>query len=152
MSTNDNNFGLLDNRFLARSLGMLNLGEPLTVQQTEPISSVLSLLKEHKTGCVIVCNRQDQVVGIFTERDVLLKYVLNNLDVSTPVSEFMTPEPKTLQMTQAIAFALQMMSEGGYRHIPVVDEDSIPVGLISVKNLVDYVAKQITRDLQAFDV
>ena len=59
----------------------------------------------------------------------------------------MTKEPKTAEMTSTMAFVLNMMSEGGYRHMPIVDEENRPVGMVSVKDLVDFIAKKLSTDL-----
>ncbi|MCB0359791.1 MAG: CBS domain-containing protein, partial [Bdellovibrionales bacterium] len=66
---------------------------------------------------------------------------------TTPLSEVMTSSPHTQTMTSTMAFCLTMMSEGGYRHIPIVDDDDIPIGLVSVKDIVDYIVGQLQLDL-----
>jgi CBS domain-containing protein len=66
-----------------------------------------------------------------------------------PVSHFMTKNPSSAFMTTSIAYGLSMLSQGGFRHIPIVDDDNFPVALISVKDIVDHIVGQLTSDLLA---
>ena len=61
-------------------------------------------------------------VGVFSERDALLKLNTAAAELSNrPVSEFMTPKPQTLDTDARLAFAVQRMDMGAYRHLPIVD-------------------------------
>lgn len=146
-------FGLLDNRFLAQSLGVLDPKTPLVVTQETKISEAIAILQKHKIGCVIVTDVSGKITGIFTERDVLLKVALKPVQINkTTVASVMTPKPQCADMTTSIAFALNMMSHGGYRHIPLVDSEGYPIGIISVKDVVDYLANTVAKDITAFGV
>lgn len=146
------NFGIIDNRFLAKSVGLLNPPTPLLVHEDEPVRTALEKLKQHKVGSVIVTDLPGKVVGIFSERDVILKITLTDIDVDrTPISQLMSKNPQTATMTTTIAFALNMMSQGGYRHIPIVDDANFPVGMLSVKNIVDFIVHALLKDLAQFD-
>ena len=149
MSTHQ--FGLLDNRFLARSLGVLEPPSPLLLPQETTISDAIELLQKHKIGCVIITDVMGKISGIFTERDVLLKVSLKPIHPSkTSVATVMTKNPQTATMTTSVAFALNMMSHGGYRHLPIVDEENFPIGIISIKEIIDFIARTISKDLAAF--
>lgn len=141
-------FGVLDNRFLSRSLGLLNPKPPITLSETASIDDALALLREHRVGCLVLVDEQEKIAGIFTERDVVLKVSVCDLSLPhTPISSVMTRNPHTEKMTTSMAFALNMMSQGGYRHIPIVDDDGYPVGMVSVKDIVDYIVEQLNKDL-----
>ena len=142
--------GILDQRFLARSVGLLNPPPPLIASENTTLRSVIETLREQKVGCVIIVNDAGRLAGIFSERDVLTKIALLHTDYEVPISQFMTKNPQTAQMTTTIAFALSMMSHGGYRHIPIVDEENFPVGMVSVKNIVDYLVQSLLKDLVNF--
>ena len=143
--------GVLDHRFLARSVGLLNPPPPLTLSHDAPVRTALELLKQHRVGSLVVVDDQGSIAGIFTERDVVLKFILSDIDIDqTPISALMTPEPHSEQMTCTMAYALNMMSLGGYRHIPLVDDDNMPIGVISVKDIVDYIVGQLTKDIVNF--
>ena len=94
------------------------------------------LMREHHVGCVLVVNGE-RLAGILTERDLLLK--MEGADPNEPVARFMTPDPETLELDDPIVWALNRMSVGGYRHVPLVDRQGRPVGILSVKDIVHYI-------------
>jgi CBS domain-containing protein len=94
---------------------------------------------EHRIGCVLV-QRAGKLVGVFTERDVLTKVVFRETSGTMTVESVMTREPETLEETQTIACALNKMSVGGYRHIPIIKRGK-PVGVVSIRDLVDFLVE-----------
>jgi CBS domain-containing protein len=116
---------------------------PLTVFPETRIREVLQLMNERQVGCVMVVENR-QLVGIFTERDALLKLGTEAATLGDrPVSQFMTPHPQTLRLDAKIAFAVQRMDLGGFRHVPVVSPSNEPVGVISVRDILDYLSEKI---------
>jgi len=115
---------------------------PVIVSPNRPIGDVLELLVEHSIGCMIVADG-DQAVGIFSERDALMRIgaAVESLR-DAPVERFMTAAPETLDADAPIAFALHMMNVGGYRHLPVVSDGRI-VGVVSIRDILQYLAAQL---------
>jgi CBS domain-containing protein len=137
---------MIDYRFLSQSLGVLNPPPPSTVTVGESVVNCIKTLQTQKHGCLLVINKLGTLEGIFTERDVVLKVALAQVDLAkVPVEEFMTKNPQTASMTTTVAYALNMMSHGGFRNLPIVDTDMFPVGLISVKNIIDFLAQSIGK-------
>ena len=100
-------------------------------------------MNESKTGCVLIMEK-DTLAGIVSERDILYK-AFQNRDVDTSqitVESLMTPSPETLNDDDTIAYALNRMSLGGYRHIPILKDLKV-VGLVSVQNIFKYIAKYL---------
>lgn len=145
-------FGVLDTNFLCRSISVLQPHKPLSVKQTDSIESVLQLLRSNKIGCVLVTGQDGKLSGIFSERDVLLKVISGYpANKAQPVSEFMTPDPVTQPPDATIGFVLNLMSTGGFRHMPILDGDGLALGIVSVKDVIDFIVKSFTDDLLAFD-
>jgi CBS domain-containing protein len=144
------NFGAIDNRLLAESVGLLNPRTPLTLPEDAELGQTLTFLREHKIGAVVVTDAQGKVSGIFTERDVILRVALQGLRINTALKTIMTVNPRTIQMTTTIAFALQLMSGQGFRHLPIVDSDNYPIGIISMKDIVDYLVRTVIGSLSEF--
>jgi len=137
---------MIDNRLLSKSLGVLNPPPPPMVPLGEPVANCIKILQSQKQGCLLVINKLGTLEGIFTERDVVLKVALANLDLqSVPVEEYMTKNPQTASMTTTVAYALNMMSLGGFRNLPIVDTEMFPVGLVAVKNIIDFLAQSIGK-------
>jgi CBS domain-containing protein len=101
------------------------------------IADAIALMKQYGVGCVLVESEQ-RLIGIFTERDVLFRVVGTPLDPTrTPVSDVMTPNPESLRMENELAWVLNLMAVGGFRHVPIVDDDGRPVAVFSVRHIVE---------------
>jgi 2-oxoglutarate ferredoxin oxidoreductase subunit beta len=111
------------------------------------VGEVLKQLVDQRVGCaVIVGNAEEKVVGIFSERDALLKLNTEFANLKDrPVSEFMTKNPETLQANAKIAFAVQRMDLGGYRHVPIVDDQGRLQGVISVRDILNYLTDRLAQ-------
>jgi len=80
-------------------------------------------------------------VGIFSERDVLLRIAHRFNQVATrPIAEFMTTDPVTLEADAPIAFALNKMSSGDYRHVPVTRGGHV-VGVLSLRDVLRFLSE-----------
>jgi CBS domain-containing protein len=89
---------------------------------------------------VVVVSASGALTGILTERDFLMKVAGQPHYALLPVRDFMTREPETVSLADTLAFALGKMDAGGYRHLPVV-EDELPIGVISVRDILRHVTK-----------
>lgn len=116
--------------------------KPSTVAPDTPIGEVLKKMVDEIIGCVMVVE-SGKLVGIFSERDALMKL---NTDApkhfNRPVSQFMTPDPVTLEAENKIVFALHKMNVGGYRHIPILHQGQL-VGVISIRDILRYLTDRI---------
>jgi signal-transduction protein with cAMP-binding, CBS, and nucleotidyltransferase domain len=111
------------------------------------IGQAARIMKEHRVGCVLV-EDGGKLFGIFTERDILTKLVGTGYDpAKVAIDGVMTRNPETLTPEDPIAFALQRMSVGGFRHLPLVDSGGHPVGILSVKDIVDYLAEHFPQEI-----
>lgn len=144
-------FGVLDSSFLCQSLGVLSLHDAVKVSENDSLHDVIDVLKNNKIGCVVVVNSAQLICGIFSERDCVLKVFGNDINLkTTKVSEYMTKDPVTATPDMTIAYALNLMSQGGFRHLPVVDDTNMPVSMISAKDVIDYIVESFTNDLLDF--
>ena len=85
----------------------------ICVHPDTQVADAIALMKQHSCGCVLV-QAGDRLLGIFTERDVLLRVAGAGLDTRrTAVSSVMTPDPETLTMRDELAWVLNLMAVGG---------------------------------------
>ena len=119
-------------------ISVLDPRKPVQVSGELSVREAISLMNEHHTGCVLVVE-DGKLAGIFTERD-LLRIVQEEIDTSAmSVSEVMTPNPDSLRPEHRLALALNEMSEGGFRHIPLVDGQHRPVGIVAMRDIVQFI-------------
>jgi CBS domain-containing protein len=122
------------------SVSRLQPSEALVVAPQQSVADAVALMRQHRVGCVLVCEGH-KIVGIFTERDLLRRIVATGKAMETRLIECMTPNPVTVQPKESVSAALRRMEEGGYRHLPVIDADGKPVGILSAKRIVHYLAE-----------
>ena len=115
------------------------LRPPVCVTPDATVRDAIEAMNEHRTGCVLVVE-DARLVGVFTERDVLTKIANQGTDIdATAVAVVMTPDPEYLTLDDGIAYALNMMSVGGFRHIPLVDAEGCPTGVVAMRDIVDFI-------------
>lgn len=108
-------------------------------------------MARHETGAILVVDDQGRLAGLFTERDVLNRVVAQGLDPdSTQLSTVMTADLQTASPDKPLAHALHMMFEGGFRHVPVVEEGR-PVGMVSARNALGLEIQQFEKELEDRD-
>lgn len=116
------------------------LRPPVCVAPAASIRQTIRSMNERRNGCVLVVEPDDRLVGVFTERDVLTKIAGCDIDLdATPVADVMTADPECLTLDDGIAYAMNMMSVGGFRHIPLVDAGRRPTGVVAMRDIVDYI-------------
>jgi len=120
-------------------LAQINLADPLMVTPETSLRETIETMRRAGKGCILIC-QGDSLKGIFTERDLVKRVMVAGADLESPVSQFMSPNPVTLRRSDPIGLAIRTMYDGGYRRLPVVDANGSPIGIMSVKRLVQYLA------------
>ena len=111
----------------------------LGMDEASSYEEVLGRLRDAHAGSVVV-TKGGKVSGIFTERDVLNRCVLEGVGPGTPVGTLMTAGPATLPCTATVADALALMHGRRVRNIPLVDASGAPKGLLTVGRLIRFLA------------
>jgi CBS domain-containing protein len=100
------------------------------------VSKAAKLMAAKNVGAVLVIE-DDSLVGILTERDIVFRVVAQGLDAqATPLSDVMTKTPHTVEPDQPFGYALLVMQENGFRHLPVI-QDGKPIGIVSSRSALD---------------
>jgi CBS domain-containing protein len=107
---------------------------------TRAIRDVIDDLAAANQGCALICDSPEsdspRLVGVFTERDVL-QLMASGADLDQPVSEVMVT-PVTVSASESMASAMKKMTSGGFRQLPVVDENAKPLGILKVSCILHY--------------
>lgn len=105
-----------------------------TATAEKTVQAAAEAMAEAKVGSLLIVDRKGALVGIFTERDALVRVLAKGLDpTKTTLADVMTTQLQTIPSDRPLGHALHMMFEGGFRHVPVVD-DGKPVGMISARD------------------
>ncbi|MBI1859206.1 MAG: CBS domain-containing protein [Candidatus Melainabacteria bacterium] len=122
--------------------------EPVIVKKETKLKDAIKLFDENDVGCVLVVDNNKKLIGIFTERDVVRKLIGKGETIlNETIEKYMTLNPDALYLTDPVAYALNRMAAGGYRHIPLVNDKNEPVGFVSIKSIVEHLADYYSNDI-----
>ena len=128
---------------MEQPVSMLQPPSPICVRPNVPLKDVVKTLIDARIGCVLIVDGGD-LVGIFTERDLLLKIAGREDEVQNqPVGDWMTRNPEVVERDDSIALGIHKIAVGRYRHLPVM-EHGRPVGIISVRDMIRFLTDQLT--------
>jgi CBS domain-containing protein len=122
-----------------QKVSILPTDDYVVVSPFTPLSQAIEAMKNDEGGCVIVSD-DGRVAGIFTERDLLAKILGENVDLETPIKEWMQPSVETLSPEATIGDAVRLMNEKSFRNIPLVQNGELK-GSISVFDIITYLAE-----------
>lgn len=117
--------------------------QAVTVPPDATVERCLALMRAKKVSAVMVVERKrsKRLLGIFTERDLVNRALPVRGWSKAAVKRFMTPSPETLRRKDPVAYAINKMSVGCFRHVPLVDGDGRPEGMISAGDLLEYLVE-----------
>ena len=127
------------------SVTLLETDDFVCIRPDTPLSQAIDEMKKDEGGCAIVCNDQGRIVGIFTERDLLTKIVGQQIDMNSPVGDWMSTTVSTLTTDATIGDAVTVMNEKSYRNIPLIKDDQL-IGSISVFDVITYLAESYPKE------
>ena len=118
----------------------------ITAESHFTVSHAARLMREHKIGALVVCE-EGRLAGVFTERDALFRVTAEDREAqSTLLRDVMTRDPQTITPDKPLGHALHIMFEGGFRHVPVL-EDGKPVGIVSARDVLGPDLKEFAEEM-----
>lgn len=118
---------------------------PLLVHPLTTIRQTIARMQEQGQGCVLVCDDDHKVAGIFTERDILSRVIGERADLDSPIKEVMCTTLATVRESDRATRALQLLHRNGLRHLPIVDDSRQPVGLVTVRGVMEYLVDHFPK-------
>ena len=107
----------------------------ISVQPHRTLAEAIRTLSEKRIGAVVVMGADGALVGILSERDIIRRCIAQGADPATTlVADAMTPSPETVAATDGVADAFARMTDGRFRHLPVM-EGGRCIGLLSVRDV-----------------
>jgi CBS domain-containing protein len=105
--------------------------EPLALPATATVKQACQSMSERHKGAVLVTEGHGRLIGIFTGRDAVCRVLAAGKSPSkTTLREVMTESPVTMSGERSVIEALRLMWDGGFRHVPVVEDDKV-IGVVS---------------------
>lgn len=133
--------------FSQRVRSVMEKKKLLTAAPETTVSEAAKLMEKKNVGAVMVI-KKDKLVGIFTERDAVFRVIAKGRDTRiTPLSEVMTANPQTVDPDKTFGYALLMMHENGFRHVPVIEKDKL-IGIVSSRNALDPDLEEFVAEAQ----
>ena len=124
-----------------------DLIEPLIVELGTCLENVLENMQKTNNNCVLTLSNE-RLNGILTERDILLKVTGKGYDLQlTTIDEFITPNPEYVSPEDPLAYALNKMYVGGFRNVPVVNDEMYPIGIISISDIISTIADYFHNEI-----
>ncbi|MBN9421601.1 MAG: inosine-5-monophosphate dehydrogenase [Candidatus Accumulibacter sp. 66-26] len=122
----------------------------LSAESGISVREAARLMAADKVGALLIVEK-GQLIGIFTERDILNRVVATSLDPDkTGIAGVMTRNPQTIRPDRPVSHALHMMYEGGFRHMPVA-ENGVPLGMISIRDALGQELTEFESELERRD-
>ncbi len=114
----------------------------LVASPNDTIQKILKIFQKENKNCVLVYSKK-KLVGILSQRDILWKVAAKHKDLSkVKVEEVMTRNPEYVTETAPIAYVVNKMAMGGFRHVPVLAEDGTPHSIILIKDVLKYLVRR----------
>jgi len=135
-------FRKLEEALLSETVSLLAPSVPIKLTVEATVEEAIGQMLANRRAAVVIVNEEGRLIGIFTERDVLTRVVGASRDPrTTKLGEVMTPDPEALAPNDRICYAINRMNNAGYRTVPLVDAEHRPIGVVTVKDVVKWLAE-----------
>jgi len=135
-------------------MSVLELCDPeaAAISAEATVADAIHKMLDFHVGAVAVIDNERRVAGIFTERDVLRKFSLSGRDpAKTPVRELMTTPVELATSETGPGEALVTMIDRHFRHLPVVDGSGKLLGMLSIRNVLEWRIEDLSRELGSLE-
>jgi CBS domain-containing protein len=133
--------------FSQRIRSVMEQKKLVTAAPDATVTQAAKLMAKRNVGAVMVVE-DGRLIGIFTERDAVFRVIAKGRDAqTTPLADVMTDAPQTVDPDKTFGYALLLMHENGFRHLPVI-ENGKPIGIISSRNALDPDLEEFVAEAQ----
>ncbi len=134
----------MQDQLTMKPISALSPKVPITIEASASLEKAVRQMTSHGIGCMLITDSDDKLIGMFTERDVLMQVagLVEDLTAVT-VADYMTSNPIALTADMPIARVLHEMSVHGFRHLPLLDDNGRPEGIVSFRDVIHYLKQAI---------
>ena len=140
-----------DVQLLREPVTVLSTRSPLIYAPDATLSDAMRGMQAEHRGCVLITEdgtASTKLRGIFTERDIMLRVINRGRNpAETPLRDVMSRDPEHLQADARVAWVLNMMSVGGFRHVPIVNSRGCPIAVIAVRDVVEFLVEAFPNEI-----
>jgi CBS domain-containing protein len=123
--------------------------EVITIDPAATLEAAVGILSQRRIGALVVLGAEQRVIGILSERDVVLALAVTGADaLKQPLSQIMTRKVSTCTSDETISSIMEQMTSGKFRHVPVVEQERL-VGIISIGDVVKHRLMEMQRESEA---
>jgi CBS domain-containing protein len=135
--------------FRRQEVSTLGRREPASVASTATLRDAIAAMQGGETRSVMVTDGDGRLVGVFTERDVVLRVLdaTPAADPGSPITNFMTANPDTLHLSSPLGDALSLMESHGYHGVPLVDDAGRVAGHLDSRDVLEYIAEAFPQEI-----
>jgi CBS domain-containing protein len=137
----ESDFRKLEGALVRDTVKLLAPSEPIRLREDTSVFDAISQMADKRRSSVVIVDGTGTLIGIFTERDLLRRVSVPGRDPrATRLADVMTREPETLAPDDLIAYAINRLHHASYRTIPLVDAQHRPIGIMTVNDIVQWLA------------
>jgi CBS domain-containing protein len=135
--------------FRRQQVYALGRREPATVTPDRSLGEAIAAMQAGETRSVLVTDRENRLVGVFTERDVVLRVLSKTAtaDLAQPIERYMTKNPQSVRIDDQLGDALAIMEQHGYHGLPVVDDQGRVAGHLDSRDVLEYIAEAFPQEV-----
>jgi CBS domain-containing protein len=135
-------FRKVEDALLSTPVKLLAPSEPIRLGPEATADEAIAKMVDDRRSAVVVVDPEGRLIGIFTERDFVIRVARQGRDPRrTRLADVMTPDPETLAPDDRICYAVNRMHTAGYRTVPLVDAARRPIGIVTVNDVVGWLAQ-----------
>jgi len=137
----ETDFRKLEGALLSDTVKLLAPSDPISLREDTTVQEAIEQMAEKRRAAIVIVDAGGRLIGIFTERDLLRRVAVPGLDPrKTRLAEVMTRSPEALSPDDLIAYAINRLHHSSFRTIPLIDAQHRPLGIMTVNDIVQWVA------------